>query len=81
MDWFLYDNGLRHERVKYDITDYGETLNLQKKSFIEPGNKVSPHLLNIALWKLGGLVQECRITIQKTFFSHFFGFYFRYGSN
>ena len=41
MDWFLYDNGLRHERVEYDITDYGETLNLQKKSFIEPGNKVS----------------------------------------
>ena len=19
MDWFLYDNGLRHERVKWDI--------------------------------------------------------------
>ena len=38
---FLYDNALRHERVKYDIIDYGETLNLQKKSFVEPGNKVS----------------------------------------
>ena len=23
MDWFLYDNGLRHERVKYENSSYG----------------------------------------------------------
>ena len=22
MDWFLYDNGLRHERVTYDVSDH-----------------------------------------------------------
>ena len=22
MDWFLYDNDLRHERVKYDVSDH-----------------------------------------------------------
>ena len=25
MDWFLYDNGLRHERVKYNMSQDGQT--------------------------------------------------------
>ena len=29
MDWFLYDNGLRHERVKIDPFKLAETTSLQ----------------------------------------------------
>ena len=34
MDWFLYDNGLRHERVKFDeiVTASYSSLNLCKAS-------------------------------------------------
>ena len=28
MDWFLYDNGLRHERVKYFMNNFGMLLSL-----------------------------------------------------
>ena len=30
MDWFLYDNGLRHERVKYFFDDILHILNLRQ---------------------------------------------------
>ena len=33
MDWFLYDNGLRHERVKNSVNDnFGNNIQLQEKS-------------------------------------------------
>ena len=48
---------------KYDIVDYGVTMDLQKKSFIET-DKSYPHCLKITLWKeLGYLVQKYRIII------------------
>ena len=34
MDWFLYDNGLRHERVKrqpYKIVKHSQTIRLQQR--------------------------------------------------
>ena len=37
--------------IKYDIVDYGVTMNLQKESFIEPAESCS-HFLKITLWKL-----------------------------
>ena len=49
--------------IKYDIIDNGVTMNLQKKSFIEPAESC-PHRLKIALWKkLGRLFQKYRIAI------------------
>ena len=35
MDWFLHDNGLRHERVKADSTKYLFLENLYKQSFAD----------------------------------------------
>ena len=46
--------------VRYDIVEYGVTMDLQKKSFIELA-KSCPHWLKITLWKLVQLVQKCRI--------------------
>ena len=44
--------------IKYDIIDYGATMDLQKKSFIETGESC-PHWLKITLWKeLGRLIQK-----------------------
>ena len=49
--------------IEYDTTDYGVTMDLHKKPFIETGASC-PHWLKITLWKeLGGLVQKYRITI------------------
>ena len=49
--------------IKYDIIDYGVTMDLQKKSFIETGESCS-HWLKITLWKeLGRLVYKYKITI------------------
>ena len=31
-----------HSRIKFDIIDYGVTMDLEKKSFIEPGESC-PH--------------------------------------
>ena len=45
----------------YDIIDYSLTMDLQRKSFIEPA-KSCPHWLQIKLWnELGRLVQKYRI--------------------
>ena len=49
--------------IKYDTIDYGVTMDLHKKSFIETGESCL-HWLKITLWKeLGRLVQKYRITI------------------
>ena len=54
--------------MKYDIIDYGVTMDLQKMSVIEPAKSCS-HWLKITLWKdLGHLVQKYRTAIWKTFF-------------
>ena len=51
--------------MKYGIIGYGVTMDLQKKSFIEPG-KSCPHWLKITLWKeFSCLVQKYRIAILK----------------
>ena len=48
--------------------DYGVTMDLQKKSFIEPA-KSCPDWLKIKLWKeLGLLVQKYRIAIKRHFY-------------
>ena len=31
MDWFLYDNGLRHERVKQHLSNIGSLVNKKVK--------------------------------------------------
>ena len=36
MDWFLYDNGVRHERVKHTITDSTELIHQEFISFQTP---------------------------------------------
>ena len=49
--------------IKYDIIDYGVTMDLQKKSRNETGESY-PHWLKITLWKeLGRLVQKYKINI------------------
>ena len=49
--------------IKYDIIDYGVTMDLQKMSFIETAESC-PHWLKITLLKkLDCLVQKYRITI------------------
>ena len=46
-----------------DVIDYGVTMDLQKRSFIQPAENC-PHWLKITLWKkLGGLVQKYRVAI------------------
>ena len=48
MDWFLYDNGLRHERVKikcmHDMTPETQT---RKSNDVTGGNKINYMLRNI----------------------------------
>ena len=36
MDWFLYDNGLRHERVKRTLKFAEAYLGLSRTSMMEP---------------------------------------------
>ena len=49
--------------IKFGIIDYGVTMDLQKKFFIEPAESC-PHWLKIILWKkLGRLAQKYRIAI------------------
>ena len=44
--------------IKYGVTSYDVTMDLQKKSLIEPAESY-PHWLKIKLWKeLGRLVQN-----------------------
>ena len=47
---------------EYNIIDYGVTMDLQKKSFIEPAG--SPDRLKLTLWNdLGRQFQKCSIAI------------------
>ena len=49
--------------INYDVIDYGVTMDLQKKAFIETGES-SPHWLKITWWKeLDRLVHKYEITI------------------
>ena len=41
MDWFLYDIGLRHERVNGLINNESENLNLKKQFKKHPSRKVT----------------------------------------
>ena len=49
MDWFLYDNGLRHERVKrqpHKIVKHSQTIRLQQRKYCL---SVFDHFVGLAL--------------------------------
>ena len=72
MNWFLYDNGLRHERVK-NLTRSSSYPDIWKRSNITPVHKKNDKQL-INNYRLTSLLPILRKNFEKIIFNRMYNF-------